>query len=99
MFQDVMPNAVWQSYPTHSHLHENLTFNIISAVGDQCTVCEFGCSCLGYKTVCVTFRYGRGLKVFEDRVLTEMFETEREAVSGGWREMQNEGHLDLYYYL
>ena len=32
-------------------------------------------------------------------MLTEMFETEREAVSGGWREMQNEDHLDLYYYL
>jgi len=37
--------------------------------------------------------------MFEDRVLTGIYETKREAVQGGWREMQNEGLLDLYCYL
>jgi hypothetical protein len=40
-----------------------------------------------------------GLRMFENRVLIGIFETKREEVPGGWRKMQNEGHLDLYCYL
>jgi len=37
--------------------------------------------------------------MIEDRVLTGIFGTKREAMPGGWREMQNEGLLERYYYL
>jgi hypothetical protein len=36
--------------------------------------------------------------MFENRV-TGIFETKREAVPGGWRRLQNEGLLYVYYYL
>jgi len=44
-------------------------------------------------------RNEHGLRIFENRVLTGIFETKREAVPGRWRKMQNAGLLDLYYYL
>ena len=41
-------------------------------------------------------REKRGLRVFENRVLREIFVTKRDGVTGEWRKLHNEELNDLY---
>ena len=44
----------------------------------------------------LTLREGRRLGVFENRVLREIFEAERDEVTGEWRKLHNEELNDLF---
>jgi len=50
----------------------------------------------GCETWSLTLREGRTLRVFENRVLTRIFEPKRDEVTGEWRKLQNEELNDLY---
>jgi hypothetical protein len=38
----------------------------------------------------------RRLRVFENRMLRRLFRPKRDEISGEWRKLQNEEHIDLY---
>jgi len=50
----------------------------------------------GCETWSLTFREERRLKVFENRVLREVFGPKRDEVTGEWRKLHNEELNDLY---
>jgi hypothetical protein len=57
----------------------------------------------GGETWSLTLRENRGLRVFENRVLSRIFGPKRDKVTGEWRRQHNEELYDLYsltkYYL
>ena len=50
----------------------------------------------GCETWSVTLREEDGLRVFENRVLREMFGRNRDVVTGEWRRLHNEELYDFY---
>ena len=50
----------------------------------------------GCETWSLTLREERRLRLFENRVLREMFRLERDEVTGEWRKLHNEELNDLY---
>ena len=50
----------------------------------------------GCETWSLTLREERRLRLFENRVLREMFGLERDEVTGEWRKLHNEELNDLY---
>ena len=50
----------------------------------------------GCETCSLTFREGRRLRVFENRVLRKVFGPKRDEVTGEWRKLHNEELNDLY---
>jgi hypothetical protein len=50
----------------------------------------------GCETWSLTIREEYGLRVFENRVLREIFGPKRDEMMGGWRELYNEDLHDLY---
>jgi hypothetical protein len=50
----------------------------------------------GYETWSLTLREEHILRVFENRVLREIFGLKRDEVAGGWRKLHNEELLNLY---
>jgi hypothetical protein len=53
-------------------------------------------SSYGCKTWSLTIREANGLRVFENRVLREVFGAKRDGVTGDWRRLHNEELNDLY---
>jgi hypothetical protein len=51
----------------------------------------------GCETWSLTVREERGLRVFENRVLREIFGPGRDEVTGEWRKLHNKEHNDLYF--
>jgi len=49
----------------------------------------------GCETWSVTLREERRLRVFENRVLSRIFEDRRDEITGEWRKLRNEGVNDL----
>jgi hypothetical protein len=50
----------------------------------------------GWETSSHTLREGHRLRVFENRVLREIFEPKRDEVTGEWRKLHNEELHTLY---
>jgi len=50
----------------------------------------------GRETWSLTLREGRGLSVFENRMLRRIFGRKRDEVTGEWRKRRNEELNDLY---
>jgi len=50
----------------------------------------------GCETWSLTLREGRRLRVFENRVLRNIFGPKRDEVTGEWRKLHNEKLSDLY---
>jgi hypothetical protein len=50
----------------------------------------------GRETWSLTLKEEHRLRVFENRVLRKIFEQKRDAVTGGWGKLHNEGHYNLY---
>jgi len=51
----------------------------------------------GCETWSLTWREERGLRVFESRVLINVFGSKRDDVAGEWRKIHNEELRDLYF--
>jgi hypothetical protein len=52
---------------------------------------------MGVKLGLFALREERGLRVFENRVLREIFWPKREEATGQWRRLHNEEFSDLYF--
>jgi hypothetical protein len=46
--------------------------------------------------LCLIFRAGHRLRVFEDRALRKIFGTKRDEEIGGWKNLHNEDYHNLY---
>jgi hypothetical protein len=54
------------------------------------------CVLYGYETWSITFREEHNLKLFENRLLRNIFGPRREEVTGEWRRLHNEELYGLY---
>ena len=72
-----------------SSLSKNTKINIYRNI--ILPVVLFGC-----KTLSLTLREERRLRVFENRVLRRIFGPKRDEVTGEWRKLHNEELNDLY---